>query len=112
MILISRFGPALLGFGLIISGCNAGPRSAIVRAEERLDMPRNGLRISDYDRYYIVDKDFIVGRFFSVSGKNGMIIIARSKKEVPFAAGGGCSIINVRFDRKRDMWDRSFCNGI
>jgi hypothetical protein len=97
----------------VLSGCRGVAEEQIIRgAEAHLIMPLKDRPLSSYDRYYAIKGGFAVGRFFFVPGGKGKMTVVASEKDMPFAAGGGCSIVNTRLDLHRKVWGRTFCNGI
>ena len=106
---------ALLGMMIVISCCSLPPPSEEVALMESLEgqlaLPNGAQPISKYDRFYYIGLDIIEGMLIlSENGKGKVRFVSRS--ELPTERrDGGCGVIQVTFERKRNTWASVICNG-
>jgi hypothetical protein len=95
-------------------GCTQAGESAseevIRKAEANLILPKGADPLGRYDRFYVVTPTSVVGAFRSASAE-GKITIVSTEDDLPFRADGGCSYIQVRFERASNSWTQVMCNG-
>jgi hypothetical protein len=99
---------------LTVAACDSpeDTTALIERAETELVLPANARALGSYDRFYAISGDKAEGIFLSSSKGKGKITIARTKKDLPFVADGGCYVVHVRLDIKTKTWERPFCNAM
>jgi hypothetical protein len=86
----------------------------LVKIEKNLELPVGAGTLGDHQRFYsakVSGDDVVVhGILFRVSpgSRGGVRIVTAS--EMPVVAGGGCSIVNLLYDLRRNQIREIFCN--
>ncbi|MEN2710531.1 hypothetical protein ACQKOH_17815 [Sphingomonas sp. NPDC092331] len=79
--------------------------------EHRINMPHGAKDISQYDRYYYIFGDIIVGEFIRNPNGKGRSIFLNNEAELPHIMDGGCGVINFRANLRKVESATISCNG-
>jgi hypothetical protein len=98
-------------FTLAICACRGDEKAIILDAEPKLTLPSEADPLQTYDRYYLLSNGIATGVFIESEDRKGSLRIVATKKDLPFVADGGCGVIDVRFDIRKNSWEQPFCHG-
>ncbi len=85
--------------------------AAIAALERDVPLPDATLALDSYDRYYSVSPGRIEAVYLrSQTGAGRVHVVERDSAPKPKA--GGCSVVNIAFDRASNRFDRVLCNGV
>ncbi len=92
-------------------GREAEVEAAVAALEAAVPLPDASRALARYDRYYAVSKDRIEAVFLSSRRGAGEIHVVQ-RRELPQPKEGGCSTVNIVFDRTSKRFQRVLCNEI
>lgn len=92
-------------------GKEAEAEAAIAVVEKKVPLPDASRTLGGYDRYYAVAQDRIDAVYLLSRGGAGRIHRVE-REDLPQAKEGGCSVVNIVFDRAGDRFARVLCNEV
>jgi hypothetical protein len=90
-------------------GKEAEAQAAVAALEEKVPLPDASRALRRYERYYAVSTDRIEAVYLSSRRGAGDIHLVR-RDELPQPKDGGCSTVNIVFDRTSNRFQRVLCN--
>ena len=87
----------------------AAQAAALIAAlETKVPLPDASRPLANYERYYAVSRDRIEAVYLSPPRGSGRVHLV-DRRELPKAKAGGCSAVNLVFDRSSNRFDRILC---
>ena len=92
-------------------GKEAEAEAAIAALEKDVPLPDASRALAGYDRYYAISENRIEAVYLS-SGRGSGRIHHLERRDLPRVKDGGCSVVNIVFDRTSNRFARILCNGL
>ncbi len=90
-----------------VSGRESEAQALVAALERQLTLPDASRLLGSYERYYAISEQRIEAVFLpSRQGSGGVRLVS----QLPERKAGGCSVVNVVFDRARKRFERILCN--
>ena len=82
---------------------------AVAALEKQVPLPDASRALAGYQRYYAVSEDRIEGVYLSSRSGPGRVHLV-DRRELPQAAGEGCSVVKLTFQRTDGRFGQILCN--
>ncbi|MGB5723743.1 MAG: hypothetical protein WBM39_04960 [Parasphingorhabdus sp.] len=100
---------------LFLGGCAAASerKFSLDQIEDSLILPEGAYPLDEYARYYASNEEGKIVAIYSTFENEdiGKRFWLDDYRKLPTVLDGGCSVVNIEFDRETQAIDSVFCNG-